>query len=583
LTYDFERLEILGDSVLKLLASIDVFLRNPTTGEGKLSSKRQDIICNATLYKVATSLEIYRYSRLTPFFAKLWCPPDLRKQFDDGILEGHPYIDFIFDEGQQRWKLIWAADERAGKRSALHYLLPNGDLIDKGKDGNHVVLSGAARHLRHKTAPSSTPVLTRFGHAIPPKCLADLIESIIGAVFFAGGYEGTIGLLRGFGIMSDKMLNYRNIEPLDALGSIVGDSSRNTIPILPTQPKILVPSISTSSKYSNFEAYTPNEDSYPFEEVETILGYKFKCRRLLFVAMTHSSVDVTNSNERLEWLGDAVLDWIITKYYYENYKDEKMMTPALITSCRQAAVCNEAFSRIAVHYGLHKYLRIDGSFLQQEIAQYVQAVMDVEMGSDAEDPEGPLTALSWNTKYSTSFDNPDSNPIDSSSTASPSNGQQHAKRPKLTIPPAPKAIGDLFEGIAGAVIIDLQFDIEAFTQIYMPLIRWYLDRHADPYDLPENPISDFWHDYLAAGVPPSAIEFRYCQPEEVQQRLLQEQQEGITQVRLPERASTATCQVLVRGRVVSEATAPNRELARKFATRQAVIYIRTSGWKDFLS
>lgn len=570
LTYDFERLEILGDSFLKLVASIDVFLACPSsTNEGRLSSKRQELVCNATLYDIAVRLGIYRYARLTPFFAKLWCPPDLLRQFGPETVARFPYIPLLFDEGSQRWRVVWEADERAGKRSALHHLLPDGTLVDRGQAaGEHIVLVGAAKHQRHKSTPSNTPVLSRFGQPIPPKAMADLLEAIIGAVYKAGGYDAGMQVLRGLGMLSDTMDGYRDICPEEVLGAI-----RTAEPSNPrASAKIVVPE--GLQKMSDVAPYAPPEEDYPYEEIEAILGYRFRSRRLLYVAMTHASVDVTFSNERLEWLGDAILDWAITEYYWEEFSDAKWMTPARITACRQAAVCNEAFSRIVVHAGgLHRFLRIDAPFLQLEIEQYVQAVMAVEDGQEAADPEGPLSALSWNTRY-------DLQPADASTVKARAEPGGSEKAPRLTVPPAPKALGDLFEGIAGAVFLDLGFDAPAFACIFLPLLRWYLDRHADPYDLPENPISDFWHDYLAAGVPPSAIEFRYCQSAEVQQRLLQQQ--GGAEAHA-EKASTATCQILVRGRIVAEATAPTRVLARKFATRQAVIYIRSSGWRDFLS
>jgi endoribonuclease Dicer len=46
-----ERLELLGDSVLKYAVSSDLFLRFPNKHEGQLSPRRQEIICNATLHR----------------------------------------------------------------------------------------------------------------------------------------------------------------------------------------------------------------------------------------------------------------------------------------------------------------------------------------------------------------------------------------------------------------------------------------------------------------------------------------------------------------------------------------------------
>ena len=60
-----------------------------------------------------------------------------------------------------------------------------------------------------------------------------------------------------------------------------------------------------------------NQELIP--EVEKIIGYKFKNRKLLLTALTHSSYSNEHrveSNERLEFLGDAVIEFIITERLY---------------------------------------------------------------------------------------------------------------------------------------------------------------------------------------------------------------------------------------------------------------------------
>ena len=49
-------------------------------------------------------------------------------------------------------------------------------------------------------------------------------------------------------------------------------------------------------------------------KIEEILGYKFSNIQLLDLALTHKSFDKAKNNERLEFLGDAVLNLIISIY-----------------------------------------------------------------------------------------------------------------------------------------------------------------------------------------------------------------------------------------------------------------------------
>ena len=68
------------------------------------------------------------------------------------------------------------------------------------------------------------------------------------------------------------------------------------------------------------------KDLVNFAEVEKILNYKFKNKKLLQKALTHSSYSnehKVESNERLEFLGDAVVEFIITEILYLDFKGKE--------------------------------------------------------------------------------------------------------------------------------------------------------------------------------------------------------------------------------------------------------------------
>ena len=54
------------------------------------------------------------------------------------------------------------------------------------------------------------------------------------------------------------------------------------------------------------------------EKINKLIGYKFENKRLLIESFTHKSIS-ENNYERLEFLGDAVLQLIITKNLYTTY------------------------------------------------------------------------------------------------------------------------------------------------------------------------------------------------------------------------------------------------------------------------
>nr|CAB3475177.1 unnamed protein product [Digitaria exilis] len=73
--FSMERLELLGDSVLKYAVSSYLFLTFPDKHEGQLSSRRQEIICNATLHRLGIERKIQGYIRDAAFDPRRWLAP----------------------------------------------------------------------------------------------------------------------------------------------------------------------------------------------------------------------------------------------------------------------------------------------------------------------------------------------------------------------------------------------------------------------------------------------------------------------------------------------------------------------------
>lgn len=96
-----------------------------------------------------------------------------------------------------------------------------------------------------------------------------------------------------------------------------------------------------------------------FGELEKELSLVFKNKEVLKTAFIHRSFlnenhDCTlSSNERLEFLGDAVLEFIVSKFLYEHFTEKK---EGDLTAFRSALVCTETLSKISLKLGFGKYL-----------------------------------------------------------------------------------------------------------------------------------------------------------------------------------------------------------------------------------
>ena len=92
-----------------------------------------------------------------------------------------------------------------------------------------------------------------------------------------------------------------------------------------------------------------------FLEVENIIGYKFKTKKFLQTALTHSSYSnehKVESNERLEFLGDAVIEFIITEKLYKEFKGKE----GDLSKVRAMVVSEKPLAEAIDKMGLEKYL-----------------------------------------------------------------------------------------------------------------------------------------------------------------------------------------------------------------------------------
>ncbi len=98
------------------------------------------------------------------------------------------------------------------------------------------------------------------------------------------------------------------------------------------------------------------EPIFDFDTVEKKIKYKFKNKSLLKTAFTHSSYLQKNAkevcNERLEFLGDSVLELVVSDYLYKNYD----LVEGEMTKCRARLVNTKSLAKIISLLKLEDYL-----------------------------------------------------------------------------------------------------------------------------------------------------------------------------------------------------------------------------------
>lgn len=135
--------------------------------------------------------------------------------------------------------------------------------------------------------------------------------------------------------------------------------------------------------------------THDFSKLEKKIGYDFKDKKLLRQALTHRSYLNENPdwdldhNERLEFLGDAVLELIVTEYLYAKYPNPE----GELTNWRAALVNANTLAKISADFDLNEYMLLSrgetkdtGRARQYILANAIEALIGsiyLDAGHDA--------------------------------------------------------------------------------------------------------------------------------------------------------------------------------------------------------
>ncbi|XP_020210945.1 endoribonuclease Dicer homolog 2 isoform X2 [Cajanus cajan] len=196
--------------------------------------------------------------------------------------------------------------------------------------------------LKQELVSNRIGVYVRRTREIDFKVIADVVEALIGAFISTEDEEGALSFMNWIGIKVDT-----NIIPYETHLSIA--------------PEKLV----------------------DVKLLESRLNYySFKDPSLLVEALTHSSCkrpEVQRCYERLEFLGDAVLDNVITMHFYKEYSKGKL-SAEFFTNMRSISANNECYALSAIKAQLHEHILCD-PVVANKIADTVKGVEKLSLES----------------------------------------------------------------------------------------------------------------------------------------------------------------------------------------------------------
>lgn len=423
---NYERLELLGDSVLKLSCTVRLFTSRPHDSEGTMHTARAFRVSNERLHRLGVKVGIQNYLIFENEAVKSYRPPGTDIHGKPVKVTMKTLADVV--EALCGAYFLHGVSCRAGPVEETVRKKQNKVIANNGFESSEDDMETDSYDDENNSKDIRTQEPSRNGLRASYK----LLDQPLSATAVERGYIAGCKFLEVCGVFEDKEPAHREVL-LAAIHAMHPEGS-------PAPKEISLRAFPADRRLTH-PRRPWNED---FGQLETIIGYKFKRRPLLMCALTHASYVKTNGREtvqhqtfqRLEFLGDAVADFCVVRFLYERYPE---LGPGELTKLKSNVVSNESFARTAVRLGLHKYLFHSSSSFTKEIESFIQAVQEEREGGK---------------------------------------GDFGGYKRTLGEVVAPKVLGDIFEAILGAVFVDSGLK-RAWT-VCMRLLADLLRVHADP-------------------------------------------------------------------------------------------------------
>lgn len=445
---NLERLETIGDSFLKYAITNYLYSTYENIHEGKLSHLRSKQVSNLNLYRLGRAKILGESMIATKFDPHdNWLPPCyfVPREIEQALIDAKVPITSNY----------WSQTSVDEYREAVS----SESSKDETETDKETLDAAKTEQLSTSILPDyyTTPCLIPYNlitqHSIPDKSIADCVEALIGAYLIECGPRGALLFMAWLGIrvlpkstveVTDSERPVGSLKPRRDEGSGRSTQLRYGHLSCPRSPLLHHLAGARTILVDLLDGYSVFEDS---------IGYHFRDRSYLLQAMTHASYSpntVTDCYQRLEFLGDAVLDFLITRHLYN---DARLHSPGALTDLRSALVNNTIFASLAVRHGFHKYFRHLSPGLHDVVNRFVQ--IQEENGHSISEEYYLIT---------------------------------EDESEEIEDVEVPKALGDVFESVAGAIFCDSGMSLDAVWSVYYRMMQNEIEQFST--NVPKSPIRE---------------------------------------------------------------------------------------------
>jgi dsRNA-specific ribonuclease len=420
------RLELLGDSFLKYASTLLVFFENPANHEGIMTVQRRKYIGNSHLKDVAVKTNIVEYLRASPlargFEEVMIFPPgqEEEKNKNEQVVpelllpyteENRPIIEkavihLLTFHPRFSWKPSLRNVNLFLPLSTYQQRLLatlSSTTTSESKQNEMDVVAEVVNDVSNKRA-------NEFGRqyevvSVNAKSLADLVEALLGiCVLEENNEDKGLALLYQLGVIpsSPPIAYHRLPSSVSSEGQLYIPSNTSYIDYIKQYAgygrygfsssassdsyslfldKSLSSSSSTSSSSSSLSSYSSllssSKEQFYFSKettnkLETLLCYSFQNKELLFVAFSHPTKHDIMNYQRLEFLGDAVIDYLMIRYLYKlsvehTLARKDLWSEGIMTKLKNFFTTNEILSQVAYELELYTFIQCESFELTMKI------------------------------------------------------------------------------------------------------------------------------------------------------------------------------------------------------------------------
>ncbi|KAK7696648.1 hypothetical protein QCA50_001306 [Cerrena zonata] len=309
---------------------------------------------------------------------------------------------------------------------------------------------------------------------IGDKTVADVVEAIIGAAYLSKDRDLALWVSKRLKVSLPKVNQWSDLRSMY---------------VVPTG----LPAIEVSPK--------------TISGVEKIVRFKFQKTDVLAEALTHGSKQQTLGYDRLEFLGDAILDFYVVKHVFERYPH---LSSGGLSMLKSAMVINTSLAAFCVISGLDQYVQYTSTDMQQSFKAYSDKIKALHLQElQLAKEEGRQPGQFW-----------------------------------LEIP-APKVLSDVVESVLGALFVSEGFSETGTDAFFYGALQPFLDEYVRMQTLSHHP---------SIGL------YEWFQGEGCQEHQIVKSSEG----------NQTECKVIVHDVILASAMDPAPTTARRLAASYAL-------------